>query len=67
MTYEAEFVGGHVSPVTVCGEYPRSICGQRETVLIGVATRDDGKARCVFFTRDGDAKPDPWLTAIRTA
>ena len=62
MSYECEFIGGHVSPV----EYVR----HSTDYLIGLATREDGKRRCVFFSYDTARPdpihhPDPWIAAVR--
>lgn len=61
MNYDAEFVGGHVSPVTNIR--------QSNGYLIGLAHRDDGYARAVFFDHYGNRPPgygpDPWIAAVR--
>lgn len=62
MEYVAEFKDGYVSPVKLAGDNGK--------LRIGIAYREDGKARVLFFYHDvlGDRilpSDDPWISAIR--
>ncbi len=61
MKYDCEFVGGHVAIV----HQMRRVDGY----MIGLAYRQDGYARAVFFDDHGFLPPghgpDPWIVAVR--
>lgn len=61
MKYECEFVGGQKSVVT---DIRRA-----DGYMIGLAHRDDGYARAVFFDHYGNRPPgygpDDWITSVR--
>ncbi len=57
MTYLAQFATGQQSAITVRGRCP--------DFNVGLATRDDGYRRCVFFTDDGAMQqPDAWVSGV---